>query len=596
MNGKIRAKISSFACAFVVAVCAVHESAHARVDVYVRVDGCSGDHYPRIVCDVAVRDASGRSIDHLDPRAFGVEFDELSVVSPKVTLVEAEAERSEVIVLLDDGLVNRGRYARDWRRAADVILSDMPLGKSVVVLNASQAYAAAAPLPYSTVEDIERIRARVREHKLTPHARLHDALCDAASQAPRSARPVVWLAVVSDGLDRGSVVCDLDAAVQAVERARAPVLVIGVGPYAGELRRVAAASNGLYVDVEDVSGMASALHEVQQRARQRYRVEFAVAHPADGREHTVTVSVRGGAHDSVPIDALPLAPTLLGLELSSDGLAAAPERLPLHGRVRVEPRFIGRGASVAEFVLDGMHTRVDVPPYAFEFDGGKLPQDRPTVLSVTVYGASGEVSAESITAIRIAPDGSAAAYQIDPTNAGVRAWVAGSVGSLAAGSASAVLLGAVGAALLRRWHGSSKTLRAAPESSLRAHATRDACDATTIAPRIERVGGADSARALLLQIRTPDEKVRSIRLCAAGVLGRRGDGVDNEIAVESRFVSLRHVRFSPVSAGWQVEDLHSVNGVRHNGRALEPGAAAALNPGDRVACADVVVDVVAIGS
>lgn len=571
-------------------------TASAATDLQVRVDVCSGDHYPRIVCDVAVQDAAGRPIDHLDARSFGVKFDDLPVAYAKITTAEASVERSELVLVLDDGLTSRSKYANQWVRSADAILQDLPSGHGAMTIHASEAQSPALPLMRNTPDGLRKAREQLRIHKLTAHARLYDALCDAAAHAGRRLQQVVWLALVSDGFDRGSTVCNLDEAVRAIERVRAPVLVIGVGPYAGELRRIAAASNGIFADAANPDEVTAAMREVMQRARQRYIVEFVVPQPADGREHTVTVAVRGAAHDSAPVDALPLAPALLGVNLSSDGLALSTTSLPARGRVRMEPRFAGKGASAAEFVLDGMRTRVDVPPYFFEFDGARLPSDRPSVLSVTVYGASGEASAESTTVLQMAPEGSAAAFQIDPAGAGVRAWVAGSAGSLAAGTASALLLGAALATLIRRPRYWMTAMRSESDAPPRASIRSDSYEAATIVQRSEaRVlrDGAGAGRLHLL-IHAPGAGAQHVKLTDAGVLGRDAAGIRNEIAVSSSYVSLRHARFSSIGEGWQVEDLRSVNGVRHNGIALQPGAAALLRPGDRVMCADVLVEVVAV--
>lgn len=569
-------------------------TASAATDLKVRVDVCSGDHYPRVVCDVAVQDEAGRLVDQLDARSFGVKFDDLPVAHAKIMVAEASVERSELVLVLDDGLTSRGKYAKQWVRSADAILQDLPPGHGAMTIHASDAQSSVLPLMRNTPDGLTKAREQLRTHKLTAHARLYDALCDAAAHAARRLQQVVWLALVSDGFDRGSTVCNLDEAVRSIERVRAPVLVIGVGPYAGELRRIAAASNGIYVDAAKSEDVPVAMQEVMQRARKRYVVEFVAPQPADGREHTVTVAVRGAAPDSAPVDALPLAPALLGLNLSSDGLTLSTTSLPERGRVRVEPRFVGNGASAAEFVLDGMHTRVDVPPYAFEFDGARLSSDRPSVLTVTVYGASGEASAASTLLVQVAPEGSAAAFRIDPAAAGVRAWVAGSAGSLAAGTASALLLGAALATLIRRPRYWMAAMRSEPNAPPRAALRSDSYEAATILQRSEARVLRDGvgAGSLHLRIYEPRAGAQHVQLSDVGVLGRDAAGIRNEIAVSSSFVSLRHARFSPSDGGWQVEDLRSVNGVHHNGVALQPGASASLRPGDRVMCADVLVEVV----
>jgi pSer/pThr/pTyr-binding forkhead associated (FHA) protein len=139
-------------------------------------------------------------------------------------------------------------------------------------------------------------------------------------------------------------------------------------------------------------------------------------------------------------------------------------------------------------------------------------------------------------------------------------------------------------------------MRSESDAPPRASIRSDSYEAATIVQRSEaRVlrDGAGAGRLHLL-IHAPGAGAQHVKLTDAGVLGRDAAGIRNEIAVSSSYVSLRHARFSSIGEGWQVEDLRSVNGVRHNGIALQPGAAALLRPGDRVMCADVLVEVVAV--
>jgi hypothetical protein len=563
---------------------------HASSGLHVRVDDCDAGAYPRIVCRVVVRDANGKFIDDLSDRAFTASFDEQAVAAVRATLTETIASKSQLLLVLDDGLTHRGKYGRTWRASAEALISAMPPGHGVAAILASQAYEGLAPTVGAAADDRLALVDTVRSHALTPHARLYDAVCDAAARVPFSGRTAMWIAIVSDGLDRGGTVCDARQASQAVVRSRAPVLVIGIGPYAGELRGLAAESNGVFVAADDIEAVAQAADSVMRRARRQYAVEFVVDRPADGREHAVAIGVRVGgatAHDAVDVEASPLAPVLLGFDWSSGGIAVSAGELPMRGLVRVEPRFVGRGASAAEFVLDGMRTRVDVPPFAYEFDAAALSHEAPGVLSVTLYGGAGESVAASQLVVGVAPEGTAAAYRLDPTGAGVRAWLAGSAASLATGTVSALLLGAGLAVVMRRPRNGWTWRRSVRHETRIAADVQPADDAVTLVqPTVASTGCS-----VRLRIQAPGGASYERVLHGPAVLGRGADGIHSDIPVASSYVSVRHARFAPDGAGWRVEDLHSVNGVRCNGRMLAPGVVERIAVGDCIQCADVRIDV-----
>jgi pSer/pThr/pTyr-binding forkhead associated (FHA) protein len=72
---------------------------------------------------------------------------------------------------------------------------------------------------------------------------------------------------------------------------------------------------------------------------------------------------------------------------------------------------------------------------------------------------------------------------------------------------------------------------------------------------------------------------------STAVVGRQ-EGVD--LVLPDLSVSRRHlvVRAVPGQAGWELEDLNSQRGTRLNGRALTPGVAVPLRPGDEVGAGD----------
>ena len=216
----------SFAITCVVGLLMPAISRAATADLQVRLDDCSGNHYPRITCTVAVRDETGQPIEGLDARAFQVAFDEAIVTAPSITPIIDDASNSHVMVVLDDGLTNRVRYGRSWHTAADAVLAQLPQGHGATLLSASQSHSLVWMPTHTTPSDVQHMRETVQSQKLMLHAQLFDVLCDAAAQVPHAERASVWIAVVSDGLDRGSTVCTEDEAVQAIGRARVPMRAI----------------------------------------------------------------------------------------------------------------------------------------------------------------------------------------------------------------------------------------------------------------------------------------------------------------------------------------------------------------------------------
>lgn len=69
------------------------------------------------------------------------------------------------------------------------------------------------------------------------------------------------------------------------------------------------------------------------------------------------------------------------------------------------------------------------------------------------------------------------------------------------------------------------------------------------------------------------------------MIGRAADQCD--LVLPHGTVSRRHARLVPAATGVQIEDQGSTNGTWVNGAALEAGAAAAIQPGDRVRLGDV---------
>jgi pSer/pThr/pTyr-binding forkhead associated (FHA) protein len=90
-------------------------------------------------------------------------------------------------------------------------------------------------------------------------------------------------------------------------------------------------------------------------------------------------------------------------------------------------------------------------------------------------------------------------------------------------------------------------------------------------------------------LREPNVRRGAARLRIGGrteLLGSRGAVLgrsrDCDIVVEDVNVSRRHAEVRPSGGSWTVRDLGSTNGVKVNGRRLEPTRAQSLKPGDVV--------------
>jgi hypothetical protein len=64
-----------------------------------------------------------------------------------------------------------------------------------------------------------------------------------------------------------------------------------------------------------------------------------------------------------------------------------------------------------------------------------------------------------------------------------------------------------------------------------------------------------------------------------GVIGRSRDA---EVVIDDPNVSRRHAELRPSGGAWTVSDLGSTNGVRVNGRRIDPERPQSLRPGDRI--------------
>ena len=59
-----------------------------------------------------------------------------------------------------------------------------------------------------------------------------------------------------------------------------------------------------------------------------------------------------------------------------------------------------------------------------------------------------------------------------------------------------------------------------------------------------------------------------------------GRAPDNTVVLDDPLVSRHHTRLVPVSGGYQIHDLHSLNGIQLNGRPAPTGAI--FSTGDRL--------------
>jgi hypothetical protein len=90
-------------------------------------------------------------------------------------------------------------------------------------------------------------------------------------------------------------------------------------------------------------------------------------------------------------------------------------------------------------------------------------------------------------------------------------------------------------------------------------------------------------------LREPDPRRASARLRIAGkteLLGSQGAVLgrsrEADIVVDDANVSRRHAEIRPSGGSWTVRDLGSTNGIKVNGRRVDPARAQSLKPGDEI--------------
>ena len=90
-------------------------------------------------------------------------------------------------------------------------------------------------------------------------------------------------------------------------------------------------------------------------------------------------------------------------------------------------------------------------------------------------------------------------------------------------------------------------------------------------------------------LREPDPRRASARLRIAGkteLLGSQGAVLgrsrEADIVVDDANVSRRHAEIRPSGGSWTVRDLGSTNGIKVNGRRVDPARPQSLKPGDEI--------------
>jgi hypothetical protein len=557
---------------------------------------CDDAGYPAVVCDVAlpsltrIDDATLSADVHADGRAaHDAQLRKLADPAAKIALA----------VVID-------AYAPRLRAAQFAALRD-----TVIDLPG----AAQAQLHVLTRDRADRLsdelpsaarRAALRDARSAGAPRLFDALCDVIDGLARDAADDRALLVVASGLDARSTRCRVEDVGARARAAGVAILAVSTGSptQVRALDWLAQHTDGAHVAATGAAAYESRWSQIGAswsallaRVGARYRISARIDGPPDGQVHSGQIRLRSGAivfGAVMSFTASPARPAIAEPALHVDNRPVEAHALPDAVTVTITPRAVARQIARVEFVRDGRAEVALHAPFSTTLASDLLLADQPTPLLIRVYGDhAGALVSEHV--VQLARAGTPASAQLKPGSA-VHAPLNTRTLLIVLGLLSAVMLivsawVAARARRATRMHMSHAAWSTGPLPSLRD------VDAPTVLPSVH---GGEAQRTLRAPLAPP---VASLRLISGRSAGQeiavsadapltvgRGPDATAQLA-QSPYVSATHARVELRAGALTVTDLRSVNGTRVNGALLAPGASHPLCDGDRLACADVEMDV-----
>jgi VWFA-related protein len=250
-----------------------------------------------VLVPITVRDVKGRLVAHLEKSAFrlyvdGIEFPVRSFWR------EGGLPLSLTFVLDTSGSMGTRRLSRAREAILEFVGTLAPSDE--VCLITFGAAEVKRRLPFGTDPSLLR---RILD-PLTGFGTT--ALFDVLSVAPRAmegarnARRAILL--FTDGVDTASEL-SADAALKVVESLADPLYVFGIEPpppppdaaetYEALLTRIAVASGGRYLRIDDAARLRAAALELRRELTQRYIIAFPPSGVGSAKQRTLAVRVEG---------------------------------------------------------------------------------------------------------------------------------------------------------------------------------------------------------------------------------------------------------------------------------------------------------------
>jgi hypothetical protein len=585
-------------------------SATVQSEGGILVDACNDDAYPRIYCDVAPLSHLGLPMAGLDAGAFSIEQGAIVQPSLSVTTLGDPAVRLSTLLVIDTGQEARAAYS--LVRSADYALDLAEEADHTMLMLASQTANDAG------LSRADR-RSRVRALSVQRGAPLFDTLCAAADLLGEAAATATArvLIVVGDGRDSRSSQCGEDHALMRIGAARIPVLAIATVRDADArfLQRLATHSGGEYVSARSGETVRAAFAALRHRITARYRVVFNADSPFLAFHQNATLHVAAGGRTMstrVRFTAAPVRPRVLDLRVvrARDRQALSAEALPANTDVVLLPNLAGRTISGVVYDLNGVTYLAEHAPYGLTLSSAMMSETTPSAVLVRALGPDPVRDHDGTGfVLQLALAGSEASRQLGIRHPSTET-AANPVRVDGVGGPIAVAL--MGMTLIAggwlSWKAQRRVQRQPVASALQRVLSPDPLQSGALArsrditafapPRLHtdaptlRAGAFDVASgAPLGRIQVAGGRDYVLSAGSMPIAVGRAASRPHDIALESAFVSARHAQITVHDGELHVTDLGSSNGTRRNGNALTPHVAERVQPGDEIACADVILRV-----
>jgi VWFA-related protein len=232
-------------------------------------------------------DATGLPIKSLDQDVFSVFEDGQSVADFAIQELADSGQPITVVLVLDSSNSMQGKPLEDIKEAADGFLASLTGEDRVGVVSFSDEAWVAADL----TEDKTVVAAAISQLRAQGKSPLYDALVEAVGllkNIPAGRKAII---VLTDGHDDGSIFSFQEALNQA-EIWSIPIYPIGFGIVnLDTIEKIAGVTAGYAQVRPDTSELQEAFDTVRQLLRQQYLLEFTSSFPADGTQHSLTITL-----------------------------------------------------------------------------------------------------------------------------------------------------------------------------------------------------------------------------------------------------------------------------------------------------------------